>query len=71
MKKITKNAKINDILRDNPKAGEILFESGLSCFGCPIAVDETLEEGCIAHGLDSNEIIDKLNKLNKKRKAKK
>jgi len=60
--KISKNDLISDIVRKNPKAGEVLFESGLSCIGCPIAVEETLEEGCMLHGMDVDEVLAKINK---------
>ena len=50
----------------NPKAAEILLDTGMACIGCPMAMQETLEEGCLAHGM-SNKDIDKLIKeLNRK-----
>ncbi len=63
--KITKKTKLSEVM-GNEKVVEILFESGLGCIGCPMAMQETIEEGCRAHGM-SNEDIDKLlTKLNKK-----
>ncbi len=64
MKKITKKTKLSE-LTGNEKATEILFECGLSCIGCPMAMQETIEEGCLAHGMsdkDINKLIEKLNK---------
>ena len=64
-KKITKDMKFSEILELKPEAGEILFEAGMMCFGCPMASQETLEEGCKAHGLsdkDINKIVEKVNK---------
>ncbi len=64
-KKITKKMKFSEILELKPEAGEILFEAGMMCFGCPMASQETLEEGCKAHGLsdkDINKIVEKVNK---------
>lgn len=50
----------------NEKAVEVLMDSGMGCIGCPMAMQETIEEGCKAHGM-SNKDIDKLiEKLNKK-----
>ena len=43
-------------MQENPKAAQILFESGLGCVGCPMAMQETIEEGCLAHGMDKKEI---------------
>ena len=64
--KIDKKDKILDIIRKNKKAGKIFFEEGLSCVGCPVVFDETLEEGCLAHGLDVDEVLKKINKKLKK-----
>jgi len=69
--KITKNMSFSEIMEKHPEAAETLFESGMHCFGCAMASSETLEQGCIAHGLDPNKIIEKINlKLNKKTKKK-
>jgi len=66
MEKITKKTKLGEILKINPDAAEILFEAGLSCIGCPMAMQETLEEGCLAHGMNQKEIDKLIEKLNKK-----
>ena len=63
---ISKEDNIADILRRKPEAGKILFGQGISCCNCPIATDETLEEGCLAHGLDVDKILNVLNKKSKK-----
>lgn len=64
-KKITKKTKLNDIARTGDKAIRTLMENGLSCFGCPMAMQETLEEGCLAHGMSNKEIEELIKKLNK------
>ncbi len=63
-KKITKKMKFSEILELKPEAGEILFEAGMMCFGCPMASQETLEEGCKAHGMTKKEIDEIVKKLN-------
>jgi hybrid cluster-associated redox disulfide protein len=65
-KQITKKTKLNEILSINPKAAEILFENGLMCIGCPMAIQETLEQGCKAHGMGNEEIEELIKKVNKK-----
>lgn len=65
MKKITGKMKLNEILEEKPEVAEILFEAGLSCFGCPMAMEETLEQGCLAHDMTKkqiNELVEKLNR---------
>jgi hybrid cluster-associated redox disulfide protein len=66
VKKITKKMKFSEILDLKPEAGEILFESGMMCFGCPMASMETLEEGCNAHGLSKKEIEEIVKRINLK-----
>ena len=54
--KINKSTKISKVVGANPKAVEILFKAGLTCIGCPMAQQETLEQGCKAHGMNKKEI---------------
>ncbi|WP_294391076.1 DUF1858 domain-containing protein, partial [uncultured Clostridium sp.] len=44
-----------------PKAAEILMSFGMGCLGCPSATMESLEQACIVHGLDMDEVLNKLN----------
>ena len=71
MKKINKDDMIAEVIRKNPKAGRILFEEGLTCGGCPIAINETIEQGCLVHGMDPAKILKKLNAGQKKKIKKK
>ena len=64
MVKITKKTKLNKILSKKPKAAEILFEAGLSCVGCPMAMNETLEQGCLAHGMTKKQVDELIKRLN-------
>jgi len=65
-KKITRKTKLGKILEINSDAAEILFKKGLSCIGCPMAMQETLEEGCQAHGMSKKEIDKLIERLNEK-----
>ncbi len=47
---------------DNPELIEILLESGMHCIGCPMSSQETIEQGAIAHGINPETLINKLNK---------
>ena len=40
---------------------DILSGFGMGCLGCPSATMETLEQACYIHGLDLNEVMNKLN----------
>jgi hybrid cluster-associated redox disulfide protein len=69
-KKITKNMTFGEILEKNPNLAEILFENGLHCLGCGMAMTETLEDGCLAHGMNKKQIDDLIKKLNEEKKIK-
>ena len=63
---ITKKNKISEVLENSENAAEILFKSGLACIGCPMTMQETLEDGCKAHGMSDKEIDDLVGRLNRK-----
>ena len=62
---ITKDMIIGDLLmQENAEAiAEVLMGAGMHCLGCPSSQMETLEEACMVHGLDCNEVVNKLNSL--------
>lgn len=57
---ITKDMIIGDILKTNPDNARVLMDAGMHCLGCPSSQAETLEEACMVHGLDVNELLAKL-----------
>ena len=56
-----KDTRIGEILEVAPEKAEILLEIGMHCLGCPASQMETLEEACEVHGIDVNEVLEKLN----------
>lgn len=56
-----KDTKIGEILEKAPEKAEILLEVGMHCLGCPASQMETLEEACMVHGIDVDELVEKLN----------
>ena len=60
--KIDKNIKIGDLLNEYPEKAEILLNAGMHCLGCPASQEETLEEACMVHGIDVEELIENLKK---------
>ena len=62
MEKITKDMTIGEILElRGESVAPILLEMGMHCLGCPSAKMETLEEACGVHGVDVEEILNKMN----------
>lgn len=62
---ITSDMLIGDILREYPKAAPILMECGMHCLGCPSSQMESLNDACMVHGLNVDEVVKIMNqKLN-------
>ena len=59
---ITKDTIIGDILDEyGEKAAPFFFEMGMHCLGCPASRGETIEEACMVHSADPEELVSKLN----------
>jgi hybrid cluster-associated redox disulfide protein len=65
-KEITEEMTFAEILEKHPESANILFENGLHCIGCGMAMYETLEQGCLAHGFSKKQIDNLIKKLNQK-----
>ena len=61
MASITKDTLIGDILTLEETTAHIFLEMGMHCLGCPASRGESLEEACMVHGVDVNEILNKIN----------
>ena len=62
MATVTKDTLIGDILDMDRDTAPYFLEMGMHCLGCPSALGESLEEACMVHGVDVNELIEKINK---------
>ena len=63
--KITKDTTIGDVANKYPGAASIMLKYGLHCVGCSVNPFETIENGCLGHGMDEstiNSLVDDLNK---------
>ena len=61
MKKFKKTDLIYDVIENHPNAEEILTSFGFHCIYCPAAQMETLEEACMVHEVDIEELLKALN----------
>ena len=59
--KIEKTTKIGELLAAAPEKADVLLAAGMHCLGGPASQAETLEEACMVHGIDVEELLDKLN----------
>jgi len=58
---ITKDMTFAQVMRMHPDVVRVFAKYNLGCIGCMGAQAETLEQGCGAHGLDVNEVVNDLN----------
>ncbi len=58
---IKKDMLIGEILDAQPDVAPYLLEMGMHCLGCPASRGETLEEACMVHGVDVNDLLSKIN----------
>ena len=58
---INKDTTIGELIQNEPEKVEILLNSGMHCIGCPASQMETLEEACEVHGIDVEDLVEKLN----------
>lgn len=58
---ITKDMLIGDILNMDMDTAPFFFEMGMHCLGCPSSRGESLEDACAVHGVDVDEMVNKIN----------
>ncbi len=58
---VTKESIIGDVLDFDRNTAPYFFEMGMHCLGCPSARGETIEQACMVHGVDPEELVAKLN----------
>ena len=60
---ITKKTTMGEMLRYNRGIAQVLMESGMHCIGCPSSVHESLEEACLVHGIEVEELLANIKKF--------
>ncbi len=61
MAQITKDTIIADVLKIDADTAPFFFEIGMHCLGCPSASGESVEQACMVHGVDPDELVEKIN----------
>lgn len=65
-----KDMTIGEALEKSEEVAGVLLGFGMHCFSCPMGQAETIQEACEAHGIDLKEMLDVLNRLEKKENKK-
>ncbi|MFW0861282.1 MAG: DUF1858 domain-containing protein [Dethiobacter sp.] len=60
-KKATKDSTIAEVLRQNPKAAQVLMRHGMHCLGCASATGESIAQAAMAHRIDLDSLLKELN----------
>ena len=58
---IDKDMLIGDLIQVDDNIAPILMRAGMHCLGCPASQGESLEEACMVHGTNADELVAKLN----------
>ena len=58
---VTKDTVIGDILDVDFDVAPLFLEIGMHCLGCPASQSESLENACMVHGLNVDEVLAKVN----------
>ena len=54
---ITKATTMGEMLQYDMGIAYVLMEAGMHCVGCPSSIRESLEEACMVHGLNADEVM--------------
>ena len=58
---VTKDTVIGDILDMDQETAPYFLEIGMHGLGCPASRGESLEEACAVHGVDCDQLVNRLN----------
>ena len=61
MTQITKETTSGDILDADQGTAKFFLEMGMHCLGCPSARGENIEQACMVHGVDADELVEEIN----------
>ncbi|MGN0986220.1 MAG: DUF1858 domain-containing protein [Otoolea sp.] len=57
---ITKKTTMGEMLEYDMGIAYILMQCGMHCVGCPSSIGESLEEACMVHGLNADDVMAKV-----------
>ena len=60
---VEKNMTLAQVLTADRGTARIVMEFGMHCLGCSHATAESIEEACMAHGANADELVHQLNEF--------
>ena len=61
MARVNKSTMIGELLQIDQNVAPILLNIGMHCLGCPSSQMETIEQAAMVHGIEPQELVDRLN----------
>lgn len=58
---ITKEMTMGELLSIDRGVAVVLMNAGMHCIGCPSSIGESLEEACMVHGIEVDELLKNIN----------
>ncbi len=60
---VEKTSIIGDVLDAHPETAALFMSIGMHCLGCPASRGESVEDACMVHGVNPDELIAEINKI--------
>ena len=60
---IDKSMLIGELIQMDELVAPMLMREGMHCLGCPASQGESLEEACMVHGIDCDELVAGMNEV--------
>ena len=60
---IKKDMLIGELVVMDELIPQMLMGAGMHCLGCPSSQMESLEEACMVHGIDCDDLVSKMNEI--------
>ena len=61
--KIDKTMLIGELVHMDELIPQMLMAAGMHCLGCPSSQAESLEEACMVHGIDCDDLVSNMNEI--------
>ena len=58
---ITKEMTMGELLSIDRGVAVVLMNARMHCIGCPSSIGESLEEACMVHGIEVDELLKNIN----------
>ena len=60
---VNKDMLIGELVQMHELIAPMLMRAGMHCLGCPSSQGESLEEACMVHGIDCDDLVSKMNEI--------